>query len=135
MGQLIVCAIIPIAYFFPVKTIDKSRLIYQAGKHIDKSTAGICLITDFPLEPGRVLEWDDLNNKGNLHIAMVKWARKFDSYYRAGLIFVWLKSSLPFNYLMLISAFSLYPARSLDFLSCLLRRNQRMQVYIHWPSQ
>ena len=64
------------------------KRVSAKGKTIDKSPAGIGLITDFPLEPGHVLEWDDLHNKGNLHIAMVKWARKCDSYYRAGLVFI-----------------------------------------------
>lgn len=64
------------------------KRVSAKGKTIDKSPAGIGLITDFPLEPGYVLEWDDQHNKGNLHIAMVKWASKFDSYYRAGLIFI-----------------------------------------------
>ena len=64
------------------------KRVSATGETIDKSPAGIGLITDFPLEPGHVLQWDDQHNKGNLHIAMVKWARKFDSYYRAGLIFI-----------------------------------------------
>ena len=64
------------------------KRVNATGKTIDQSPAGIGLITDFPLEPGYVLEWDDQHNKGNLHIAMVKWARQFDSYYRAGLIFI-----------------------------------------------
>ena len=64
------------------------KRVRATGKTIDKSPAGIGLITEFPLEPGHVLEWDDQHNKGNLHIAMVKWARQLDSYYRAGLIFI-----------------------------------------------
>ena len=64
------------------------KRVSAKGKTIDKSPAGIGLITDFPLEPGHVLEWDDKHNKGNLHIAMVKWARQSDNYYRAGLIFI-----------------------------------------------
>ena len=64
------------------------KRIIATGKTVDQSPAGIGLITDFPLEPGHVLEWDDQHKKGNLHIAMVKWARQFDSYYRAGLIFI-----------------------------------------------
>ena len=64
------------------------KRVTATGKTIDKSPAGIGLITDFPLEPGHVLEWDDQHNKGNLHIAMVKWSRQSDNYYRAGLIFI-----------------------------------------------
>lgn len=58
------------------------------GKAVDKSPAGLGIITDFPLEPGHVLEWDDHHKKGILHIAMVKWAQQIDNYYRAGLIFI-----------------------------------------------
>jgi len=64
------------------------KRVIATGKTVDKSPAGIGLITDFPLEPGHVLEWDDQHKKGNLHIAMVKWARQLDSCYRAGLIFI-----------------------------------------------
>lgn len=58
------------------------------GKAVDKSPAGLGIITDFPLEPGHVLEWDDQHKKGTLHIAMVKWALQIENYYRAGLIFI-----------------------------------------------
>lgn len=64
------------------------RRLKATGKTIDKSPAGIGLISDFPLEPGHVLQWDDQHKKGNLHMAMVKWAQPIDSYYRAGLILI-----------------------------------------------
>ncbi|MBI5103029.1 MAG: hypothetical protein HZB33_14525 [Nitrospirae bacterium] len=59
-----------------------------AGKAIDKSSAGIGLVTDFPLEPGHVLEWDDRHQEGRLHIALVKWAQESDGQYRAGIMFI-----------------------------------------------
>lgn len=58
------------------------------GKALDKSPAGLGLITAFPLEPGHVLQWDDQHKKGALHIAMVKWTKQMDNLYRAGLIFI-----------------------------------------------
>lgn len=64
------------------------RRILTAGKIVDKSPLGIGIETDFPLEPGHVLEWDDVHHKGKLHIALVKWASKLGACYRAGLIFI-----------------------------------------------
>ena len=64
------------------------KRLKATGKTIDKSPQGLGIVTDFPLEPGHVLEWDDQHNKGNLHIAMVKWSRQFDNDYRAGLVYI-----------------------------------------------
>lgn len=64
------------------------RRMNSSGKIIDSSPAGIGLMTAFPLEAGHILEWDDQHHKGKLHIAMVKWTRKFEDNYRAGLMFV-----------------------------------------------
>ncbi|MEW6109873.1 MAG: PilZ domain-containing protein [Nitrospirota bacterium] len=65
-----------------------SRRIQSAGSIIDVSEAGIGIMTEFPLEPGHVLQWKDKLRKGNLHIALVKWSRKQDDLYRAGLFFI-----------------------------------------------
>ena len=75
---------------FTVLLTQSSELqrLAGTGKTIDKSPAGIGLVTDFPLEPGHVLEWDDQHHKGNLHIALVKWAQQVDNSYRAGLVFI-----------------------------------------------
>ena len=62
--------------------------ISAEGKIVDKSPAGIGLITDFPLEAGHVLEWDDRHSQGNLHIAIVKWAQPVENCYRAGVVFI-----------------------------------------------
>lgn len=60
----------------------------SAGKIVDTSPSGIGLVTDFPLEAGHVLEWDDKHQKGRLHIAMVRWAQQIENQYRAGLMFI-----------------------------------------------
>jgi hypothetical protein len=75
---------------FTVLLTHSSELkrIVARGRTVDKSPVGIGLITDFPLEAGHVLEWDDQHKKGNLHIALVKWARRIDNSYRAGLVFI-----------------------------------------------
>jgi hypothetical protein len=46
--------------------------IQATGNIIDASEAGLGIMTEFPLEPGYVLEWDDKHQKGKLHIALVK---------------------------------------------------------------
>jgi hypothetical protein len=58
------------------------------GKTVDKSPAGIGLVTDFPLEAGHVLEWNDQHTQGSLHLGLVKWARPVENYYRAGVVFI-----------------------------------------------
>lgn len=64
------------------------KRLKATGKTVDKSPQGLGIVTDFPLEPGHVLQWDDQHNKGNLHMALVKWARQSERDYRAGLIFI-----------------------------------------------
>jgi hypothetical protein len=64
------------------------KRIVARGRIVDVSPAGIGITTDFPLEAGHVLEWDDQHDKGNLHIALVKWVRQIEDNYRAGLIFI-----------------------------------------------
>ena len=65
-----------------------SQKIQSTGSIIDVSKAGIGLVSEFPLEPGHVLEWDDKHQKGKLHIAMVKWSQQLGRYYRSGLLFI-----------------------------------------------
>lgn len=79
---------IPLEFTILFTHYSEFKRVSATGKTVDQSPAGIGLVTDFPLEPGHVLEWDDLHKKGNLHIAMVKWARQFDNSYRAGLVFI-----------------------------------------------
>ncbi|TAN40175.1 MAG: hypothetical protein EPN25_08540 [Nitrospirae bacterium] len=60
----------------------------SSGKVIDKSSAGLGMLTGFPLEPGHILEWDDKHQEGKLHIAMVRWAIQMDDCFRVGLMFI-----------------------------------------------
>ena len=62
--------------------------IEATGRIIDTSEAGIGIMTEFPLEPGYVLEWDDKHQRGKLHIALVKWSQQQANLCRAGLLFV-----------------------------------------------
>jgi hypothetical protein len=71
----------------PSETSEFER-VRTNGEIIDASEAGVCIITEFPLKPGHVLEWDDKHQRGKLHIALVKWSREQGEYYRAGLMFI-----------------------------------------------
>lgn len=75
---------------FTVLSVETSEFqrIKSSGEIIDYSKSGVGIITSFPLQPGQVLEWDDIHQKGKLHIAMVKWSTVQGTHYRAGLIFI-----------------------------------------------
>ncbi|MBI5640342.1 MAG: PilZ domain-containing protein [Nitrospirae bacterium] len=60
----------------------------SCGEILDVSRSGLGLKTEFPLDAGYILEWDDEHRKGKLHVAMVKWSQKTDDSYRAGLKFI-----------------------------------------------
>jgi hypothetical protein len=64
------------------------KRVASSGQTIDKSPIGLGIITDFPLEAGHVLQWDDQHRKGNLHMAVVKWVQPVENRYRAGLFFI-----------------------------------------------
>ena len=64
------------------------KRISSTGKIIDVSLSGIGVETNFPLEAGHVIEWDDKHQKGKLHLALVKWSRKLENLYRAGLMYI-----------------------------------------------
>lgn len=58
---------------------------------INKSESGLCLKTLFPLEPGHVLI---INND---EIGVVRWSRRVDSYYIAGIMRKGKINGLPTN--------------------------------------
>lgn len=62
--------------------------VNASGRVVDAGKAGLGLVTEFPLEAGHVLEWDDKHVDGKLHIAMVRWSEKSNDHYRAGLMFI-----------------------------------------------
>ncbi len=71
----------------PMEISDLKR-IRSSGRMIDASEGGIGLITEFPLQSGHVLEWNDKHLKGHLHIGLVKWSQKQNNHYRAGLALI-----------------------------------------------
>ncbi|GAB4490925.1 MAG: hypothetical protein OHK006_24340 [Thermodesulfovibrionales bacterium] len=67
---------------------EQRQSVRSAGRIIDCSQAGIGLVTDFPLQPGHVLQWEDRHRNGGLHLALVKWALQQEDRTRAGLQFI-----------------------------------------------
>jgi len=64
------------------------RRIHSTGMIINASKAGVGISTEFPLQPGQVLHWDDSHRQKRLHIAMVKWSMEEAGLYRGGLTFL-----------------------------------------------
>jgi hypothetical protein len=75
---------------FIILSYNSSELnrIKSFGTIVDISEGGIGLFTRYPLEPGHVIEWDDETEKGNLHIALVKWSQNTEGDIRVGLAFI-----------------------------------------------
>lgn len=62
--------------------------IESSGTFINASRAGLEIVTMFPLQPGQVLQWDDMHDQNKLHMALVKWAQESGDHYKAGLMFL-----------------------------------------------
>ncbi len=75
---------------FTILFMQSSELkrVDSNGEIIDTSLSGLGIRTEFPLEAGHIVEWEDQHQKGNLHIAMVRWSQRLDNHYRVGLKFV-----------------------------------------------
>ena len=78
----------PLDFTVLLTQFSELKRIATSGRTVDKSPAGIGIVTEFPLEAGHVLQWDDEHKRGNLHMAVVKWAQKIDNRYRAGLFLI-----------------------------------------------
>jgi len=70
---------------FSVGGLDKMefRKTIVHGNTIDISATGLCISTDYPLEPGQVLSFGNQSL-----IAIVKWGKKLDHCYRVGIKFI-----------------------------------------------
>ncbi len=64
------------------------KRIDAEGKIINASQSGIRIETNYPLQAGHVLQWDDEHQKGKLHIASVRWSQDLGGYYSAGAMFI-----------------------------------------------
>ncbi len=74
-----------IEYTVTVLDLRELKKLTKKARLYDLSQGGIGLITDFPLEPGHVLTF---NNGLSEKIGIVKWSNKEDLYYRVGIKFV-----------------------------------------------
>jgi len=70
---------------FSLKLFDKKGLnLDKKADAIDLSSGGIGLFTDYPLEPGQILRFDQ---NIAFKLGIVKWVKKIDNSYRAGIKF------------------------------------------------
>lgn len=69
-----------ITFSLNVHEFLETRRVEARGKVINKSEGGLCLVTTFPLEPGHVLIINDSE------IGLVRWTRRENSHYLAGVI-------------------------------------------------
>ena len=67
---------------------DELKKMHTEGRIVNISNSGLGLITEYPLEPGHVLEWDDKHKKGKLHLASVRWAREHGAGFVAGVLLI-----------------------------------------------
>lgn len=69
-----------IKFSLTVHEFLEAKRIEAEGNIVNKSESGLCLKTHFPLESGHVLI---INNN---EIGVVRWSRKVNSHYLAGII-------------------------------------------------
>ncbi|MCX7792922.1 MAG: PilZ domain-containing protein [Thermodesulfovibrionales bacterium] len=58
----------------------ETRRVEASGRIINKSEGGLCVVTDFPLEPGHVLIINDNE------IGLVRWIKQDNFHYIAGIL-------------------------------------------------
>lgn len=83
--------VMPVRYSVSVLDMRELKQIHDVAVSVDISTEGIGILTDYPLEEGHVLTFNDEINMNNIAAksAIVRWAGKIDgNKYRVGLKFV-----------------------------------------------
>ena len=81
----------PVRYSVSVLEIRELRRIYDTAVSVDISTGGLGILTDYPLEEGHVLTFEDEINMNGITAksAIVRWSGKLNgNNYRVGLKFV-----------------------------------------------
>ncbi len=81
----------PVRYSVSVLDMRELKQIHDVAVSVDISTEGIGILTDYPLEEGHVLTFNDEINMNNITAksAVVRWSGKIDgNIYRVGLKFV-----------------------------------------------
>jgi hypothetical protein len=83
--------IAPVRYSVSVLDMRALKEINGIAVSVDIGKGGMGILTDFPLEQGHVLTFDDAIRMKDHHAkkaAIVKWTGKIDGKYRVGLKFV-----------------------------------------------
>lgn len=81
----------PVGYFVTVLEVRELKRIHGSAVSVDISKGGLGIITDYPLEAGHVVSFDEeikINNT-TAKAAIVRWTGKINNNkYRVGLRFV-----------------------------------------------
>lgn len=83
--------ITPVRYSVSVLEMRELRRIYDTAVSVDISAGGLGVLTDYPLEEGHVLTFEDEINMNGITAksAIVRWSGKLNgNNYRVGLKFV-----------------------------------------------
>jgi c-di-GMP-binding flagellar brake protein YcgR len=83
--------ITPLKYSVSVLNMQELKKVHNVAVSVDISDEGLGIITDFPVQQGHVLTFEDdqqINNGIFKKAAIVRWTGKIHSQYRAGLKFV-----------------------------------------------
>ncbi len=81
----------PVKYSVSVLDLHELKQVNNIAVSVDISTGGLGILTDFPLEQGHVLTFNDeikINNITSKKAAVVKWKGRINGTYRVGLKFV-----------------------------------------------
>jgi hypothetical protein len=81
----------PVKYSVTVLNSQELRKVHNVAVSIDISSRGLGIITDFPLEQGHVLTFENeikIDGVISRRAAVVKWTGKTNGKYRVGLEFV-----------------------------------------------
>lgn len=73
-----------IDFMLPVNDFREITTLSLTGNAVDIMSTGIGIVVDYPLEPGHVLRF----NRFTHPFGIVRWSRKLDGNYRAGVQFV-----------------------------------------------
>jgi len=80
-----------IRYYLNVLDMEKPKEVYGTGVLVDISAGGLGLLTQYPLEVGHFLLFEDGNMMNNItaKASVVRWTREIeDKTFRVGLEFV-----------------------------------------------
>lgn len=73
-----------IDFLLPVSDFREIKKLSLSCSAVDISRTGMGIVVDYPLEPGHVLQF----NRFTHPFGIVRWSRKLNENYRAGIQFV-----------------------------------------------